>query len=103
MVAKLTKAKPGEKRFLLTPRMLEHFGGITTYPVHQKPSDIVISAAGATHGGFNLGQNYAEAVNFGDEVWLSMADEMLDFYGERDQGVPSCVLELCEPGLKHRD
>lgn len=52
------KTSPDEKKFLLTPTMLWSLGQapIECYPVHQLPGDAVISAAGATHGGCNLGE-----------------------------------------------
>jgi hypothetical protein len=56
--------------------------------------DAVVSAAGATHGGVNLGDNFAEAVNFVDEQWRGMASDMLEFYADRDRGVPNCVLQI---------
>lgn len=74
---------PDEKKFLISPEVLEEVGGVVTYPVHQLPGDMVVSGAGATHGGLNLGHNYAEAVNFVDEDWVGKVDSMVDFYNDR--------------------
>jgi len=88
------KKSPEEKKFLLTPEVLEAVGGVSTFPVHQMPGDVVVSVAGATHGGMNLGLNYAEAVNFVDEDWVGRVDDMIDFYNMRDKGTTLFLLFL---------
>ena len=88
--------KPYEKRFLLSPQLLSQYN-VNTVEVFQFPGDVVISAAGATHGGFNLGCNLAEAVNFIDHGdWVNMIDEMTEFYQSRDVGVPREIMLMAE-------
>ena len=39
--------------------------------VHQKPREIIVTAAQAYHFGFNSGLNAAEAVNFAHASWAN--------------------------------
>lgn len=97
-LAKITHHRAEEKRFLLSPKMLTE-AGFSVVHVHQLPGDVVISASGATHGGFNLGDNFAEAVNFVDKLgsdgWLSMYDDMSNFYlDELDKSIPRILTDI---------
>ena len=38
----------------------------------------MITAPAATHMGFNTGENYCEAVNFGNRFWLSYVKGRMD-------------------------
>nr|XP_018910971.1 PREDICTED: uncharacterized protein LOC109039770 [Bemisia tabaci]XP_018910972.1 PREDICTED: uncharacterized protein LOC109039770 [Bemisia tabaci] len=40
--------------------------------------DLMITAPAATHMGFNTGENYCEAVNFGNRFWLSYVKGRMD-------------------------
>jgi hypothetical protein len=51
------------KRIVISPSMLDDYHIPYTRLV-QRQGDVVISAFGATHGGYNAGPNVAEAVNF---------------------------------------
>jgi hypothetical protein len=101
-VAKAAGKRADEKKFLLSPQILQSIGGLAEIvEVHQKPGDVVISASGATHGGFNLGSNFAEAVNFcddsGHDGWLGMWDDMTDFYlEERQRSMPMALMDAME-------
>lgn len=44
--------------------------GIKVYKAIQKPGEFIITLPGAYHGGFNLGKNCAEAVNFATSNWI---------------------------------
>jgi hypothetical protein len=96
VLSDVTGSKPAEKKFLMSPDIIYSVLGYEVHEVHQMPGDVVISAAGATHGGFNLGNNFAEAVNFADKEgsdgWTSMYTDMQDFYiNELGKGIPNCV------------
>jgi hypothetical protein len=98
-VAKFYGRKADEKKYILSPKLLLERAGVEVVHVHQQPGDMVISASGATHGGFNLGMNLAEAVNFADvqgrDGWLSMADDMQQFYSdERERSIPPSLLQF---------
>ncbi len=56
------------KKFLITPATL-HAAGIPTSRVVQRPGDMVITAPGAFHFGYNTGWNVAEATNFANKLW----------------------------------
>lgn len=89
--------RPDEKRMLISPQMLQEYGNVDCTHIHQMPGDLVMSAAGATHGGCNIGQNFAEAVNFADmdggDGWMAMLPDMVDFFlDERDKSVPDSLL-----------
>jgi hypothetical protein len=109
-VARRLGSKPDEKNFIITPRMLRRFGpNAASDPavVIQEPGDMVVSAAGASHGGFNLGDNLAEAVNFADSAgvdgWLRDYEELCSFYlDERHRSIPNqldAAVAKCRAGL----
>ncbi|MES1915904.1 MAG: hypothetical protein MHM6MM_007787 [Cercozoa sp. M6MM] len=59
------------KQCFVTPERLVSHHGVRLRRVVQLPGEFVVLHGGAFHGGFNLGFNLAEAVNFGSEYWLS--------------------------------
>lgn len=56
------------KVFLLPPHLLRA-AGIPVSRIVQHPGDLVITAPGAFHFGFNCGLNLAEATNFAGASW----------------------------------
>jgi hypothetical protein len=56
------------KRFLIDPRVFHRYG-IPTCRIVQYPGDLVITAPGAFHFGYNAGFNVAEATNFATSYW----------------------------------
>jgi jumonji domain-containing protein 2 len=58
------------KDYLVTPEFLEQFD-ISYTLLFQQPGEFIITFPRGYHEGFNLGPNIAEAVNFGNEKWVS--------------------------------
>lgn len=58
------------KRFMLHPDALRAHG-IPVSRVVQRPGDMILTAPGAFHFGYNCGPNLAEATNFATKSWFS--------------------------------
>ena len=58
------------KRYLVHPEVLRTVHGIPVSRVVQRPGDLVITAPGTFHFGFNAGPNLAEATNLAWRDWL---------------------------------
>lgn len=56
------------KRFLITPEALAR-AGIPVSRIVQRPGDMILTAPGAFHWGYNTGYNLAEASNFANKAW----------------------------------
>ena len=59
------------KNTIISPKTLHHFG-VPYVQVLQKPGEFIVLNAAAYHGGFNMGFNCAEAVNFALEQWADV-------------------------------
>jgi len=62
---------PMHKRFLLHPDILRSVHGIPVSRVVQRPGDLMITAPGTFHWGYNSGVNLAEATNLAWDSWWS--------------------------------
>lgn len=54
--------------------------GVDVYRFVQTPGTLIMTAPGGYHGGFNHGNNIAEAVNYADSNWLSYGKEAHELY-----------------------
>ncbi|KAF8769060.1 hypothetical protein HU200_006983 [Digitaria exilis] len=64
---------------MLNPSILQA-NGVPVYSVMQEPGNFVITFPRSFHGGFNLGLNCAEAVNFAPADWLPHGGIGADLY-----------------------
>lgn len=67
-IFKTCQQAPMHKQLLITPEHL-HAQGIPTSVVVQRAGDLIITAPGAFHFGFNTGLNLAEATNLASWQW----------------------------------
>ncbi|XP_027915357.1 lysine-specific demethylase rbr-2 isoform X3 [Vigna unguiculata] len=64
---------------MLNPSVLQE-NGVPVYSILQEPGNFVITFPRSYHGGFNLGLNCAEAVNFAPADWLPHGAFGADLY-----------------------
>ncbi|OMO58640.1 hypothetical protein COLO4_34455 [Corchorus olitorius] len=64
---------------MLNPSVLRE-NGVPVYSVLQEPGNFVITFPKSYHGGFNLGLNCAEAVNFAPADWLPHGGSAAELY-----------------------
>ncbi|XP_027329808.1 lysine-specific demethylase 5B isoform X2 [Abrus precatorius] len=64
---------------MLNPSVLQE-NGVPVYSILQEPGNFVITFPRSYHGGFNLGLNCAEAVNFAPADWLPHGAYGADLY-----------------------
>ncbi|KAL2348037.1 hypothetical protein Fmac_002037 [Flemingia macrophylla] len=64
---------------MLNPSVLQE-NGVPVYSILQEPGNFVITFPRSYHGGFNLGLNCAEAVNFAPSDWLPFGAFGADLY-----------------------
>ncbi|GAB5366199.1 hypothetical protein AAMO2058_001124300 [Amorphochlora amoebiformis] len=62
-----------KKTSMMDPSILVE-AGIPVCKLEQKSREFVVTFPKAYHAGFNCGINYAEAVNFADDSWLSFGE-----------------------------
>ncbi|KAI4303519.1 hypothetical protein MLD38_039134 [Melastoma candidum] len=64
---------------MLSPSVLKQ-NGVSVYTVLQEPGNFVVTFPRSFHGGFNLGMNCAEAVNFAPADWIPHGGLCADLY-----------------------
>ncbi|XP_008437262.1 lysine-specific demethylase JMJ17 isoform X3 [Cucumis melo] len=67
---------------MLNPSVLQQ-NGVPVYTVQQEPGNFVVTFPRSFHGGFNLGLNCAEAVNFAPADWMpygGFGEELYQLY-----------------------
>ncbi|XP_022159885.1 lysine-specific demethylase 5A isoform X2 [Momordica charantia] len=67
---------------MLNPSVLQE-NGVPVYTVQQEPGNFVVTFPRSFHGGFNLGLNCAEAVNFAPADWMpygGFGEELYQLY-----------------------
>jgi len=80
----LFKLQPDLLHQLVTicnPNVLEKLG-VPIYTVEQEAGDFVVTFPRAYHAGFNCGLNFAEAVNFASEDWLTIGRKCIESYSQ---------------------
>lgn len=64
---------------MFSPRLLQN-DGVPVYKVVQYPGEFVITFPMAFHGGFSMGPNVGEAVNFATHDWIAHGSEASERY-----------------------
>ncbi|KAI2492684.1 transcription factor [Fragilaria crotonensis] len=64
---------------MFSPRLLQN-DGVPVYKVLQYPGEFVITFPMAFHGGFSMGPNVGEAVNFATHDWIAHGSEANERY-----------------------
>ena len=64
---------------MFSPRLLQN-AHVPVYKLLQHPGDFVVTFPRAFHGGFSLGPNAGEAVNFATHDWISHGSEASERY-----------------------
>ena len=63
------------KTFLINPEII-YDKGIKVHKCIQMPGEFVITFGGSYHAGFNMGFNWAEAVNFATKNWIDIGNKL---------------------------
>lgn len=64
---------------MFSPRLLQQ-GGVPAYKILQFPGEFVVTFPRAFHGGFSLGPNVGEAVNFASHDWIAHGADASERY-----------------------
>ncbi|XP_050266962.1 lysine-specific demethylase JMJ17 isoform X1 [Quercus robur] len=87
---------------MLNPSVLQE-NGVPVYSILQEPGNFVITFPRSYHGGFNLGLNCAEAVNFAPADWLPHGGFGADRYREYHKAAVLSHEELLCVAAKQSD
>lgn len=64
---------------MFSPRLLQQ-GNVPVYKIVQYPGEYIVTFPQAYHGGFSMGPNIGEAVNFASNDWVSYGAEASERY-----------------------